>query len=87
MRCASRSADIALPRSNLLDRRYRPFFGNNATATNCDGSRWNKSIAPVSLLAGLLRRSGRVKFSYYQVVIEIYAANIDSTFIFLSREV
>src|ERR1019366_1879980 len=86
MRCASRSADIAPPRSNLLDRRYRPFFGNNATATNCDGSRWNKTTAPVSLLAGSLRRSGRVKFAHHQVVIAISAANADSAFIFLSRE-
>jgi len=34
MQCASPAADIAICDQNLLDRRYRPFFGKNATAVN-----------------------------------------------------
>jgi hypothetical protein len=85
MLCGSPSADIAIG-SNLLDRRYRPFFGNNATTSNCCGSSWNKTTAAVSLLPGLLRHDGRVEFTHNDAAIEIPAASIGSAFTFLSRE-
>jgi hypothetical protein len=70
-------------RSNLLDRRYRPFFGNNATTSNCCGSSWNKTPAAVSLLPGLLRHGGRMEFAHNNAAIEIPAASIGSAFTFL----
>jgi hypothetical protein len=73
-------------RSNLLDRRYRPFFGNNATTTNCCGSSWNKASAAVSLLQGLLRHHGRVEFTHNNAAIGIPAASTDNVSIFLCHD-
>jgi hypothetical protein len=72
--------------SNLLDRRYRPFFGNNATTSNCRGSSRNKTTAAVSLLPGLLRPDGRVEFAHNWAAIRIRAASTDNALIFLSGD-